>query len=556
MERPLSSLNESHLDEPVQVQSTPPVGSEGSCPTDGECRPALALIEGSGPGLDDQTDLVVQRRMQIASLMLFSGFAVFLIRALVTGQTYFGLTFWAHVTMTIVTGLVGFRLCMKCPHILQHIRTAEVVVFGGSAIFFAMWTHSTLQDGIQVQVAAAFLPPWLTLIFIYAFMIPNSWQRAAIVIGLMAAAPVSVQAYVLATQSGYAPLLEKVPNLSLDRTALALLVNAVIAVWGVRTMGRLRKKVFEAEQLGQYRLREQIGKGGMGEVYLAEHLLLKRPCALKLIRPERAGDSKALARFEREVQATAKLTHWNTVEIFDYGRADDGTFYYVMEYLPGMNLSDLVSQFDRLPAGRVIHLLEQTCQALGEAHEHGLIHRDIKPGNIFAAVRGGVYDVAKLLDFGLVKPVSAKGKDIELTQEGAITGSPLYMSPEQATGDESDARSDIYALGTVAYYLLTGRPPFHSIVPIKVILAHTSEAPRPPSEVANDVPLDLEAVILRCLEKKPADRFQSAEELRNALLACESATNWSRDEAADWWANHGCPRKKQLDERVLEAAGV
>ena len=164
--------------------------------------------------------------------------------------------------------------------------------------------------------------------------------------------------------------------------------------------------------------------------------------------------------------------------------------------------------------------------------------------------------MAKLLDFGLVKPVTAQGENVELTQEGAITGSPLYMSPEQATGDNSDARSDIYALGAVAYYLLTGRPPFHSVVPIKVILAHASEIPKPPSDFVDDVPSDLEAVILRCLEKKPADRFQSAEELRHALLNCDSASEWSRDEAADWWSNHGCPQKKKLDERVLEAAGV
>ena len=556
MERPQSSPGESHLEDTVQVHAETPAQTPDTCPTDGECRPGLALVEGSGPGLDSQTHLVVVKRMRIASLMLFSGFAVFLIRALVTGETYFGATFWAHVTMTIVTGLIGFRLCMKCPHMMRHVRMAEVAVFGGSAAFFALWTHSTLLEGLPLKFAAAFLPPWLTLIFIYAFMIPNSWQRAAIVIGLIAAAPLCVQSYILASQPGYAKLLEIVPNQRLGHTALTLLVNAVIAVWGVRTMGRLRQKVFEAEQLGQYRLREKIGHGGMGDVYLAEHLLLKRPCAIKLIRPERAGDAKALARFEREVQATAKLTHWNTVEIFDYGRADDGTFYYVMEYLPGMNLGELVNQFDRLPAGRVIHLLEQTCQALGEAHEHGLIHRDIKPGNIFAAIRGGVYDVAKLLDFGLVKPVSAKGDDVELTQEGAITGSPLYMSPEQATGDESDARSDIYALGAVAYYLLTGRPPFYSVVPIKVILAHASEIPKPPSEFADDVPADLEAVILRCLEKKPSDRFQSAEELRHALLSCDSASEWSREAAADWWSNHGCPQKKKLDERVLEAAGV
>ncbi len=190
----------------------------------------------------------------------------------------------------------------------------------------------------------------------------------------------------------------------------------------------------------------------MGEVYLAEHQLMKRPCAIKMIRPEMAADAQALARFEREVRATAALSHWNSIDIFDYGHDQEGTFYYVMEYLPGMNLGDIVKQFGPMPASRVIHLLRQTCDALGEAHQVGLIHRDIKPANIFAAERGGHQDVAKLLDFGLVKPIS-KTVNLDLTSDGTVTGSPLYMSPEQAVGDEPDVRSDIYALGAVAYFL-------------------------------------------------------------------------------------------------------
>ena len=199
----------------------------------------------------------------------------------------------------------------------------------------------------------------------------------------------------------------------------------------------------------------------MGEVYLAEHRLLKRPCAVKLIHPHRASDPHLLQRFEREVQATAQLTHTNTVEMFDYGHTEDGTFYYVMEYLPGLSLAELVEKHGPLPPARAVHLLMQTCDALSEAHSRGLIHRDIKPGNIFSAQRGGYYDVAKLLDFGLAKPISADSVPVQLTQDGSITGSPLYMSPEQAIGDsEPDERSDIYSLGAVAYYLLTGRPPF------------------------------------------------------------------------------------------------
>ena len=245
-----------------------------------------------------------------------------------------------------------------------------------------------------------------------------------------------------------------------------------------------------------------------------------------------------LARFEREVQATAKLSHWNTIDIYDYGIADDGTFYYVMEFLPGLSLDRLVEQNGPLPAERVVHLLRQVCAALREAHEAGLIHRDIKPGNIFAAERGGVQDVAKLLDFGLAKPMM-NVDSLDLTQDGGITGSPLYMSPEQVIGDTPpDERSDIYALGCVAYYLLTGRPPFERDQAIKVLLAHANAPVTPPRELVADIPADLEDVVLRCLAKAPEDRWQDAASLADALAACDSADRWSREEAARWWRDH------------------
>ena len=257
----------------------------------------------------------------------------------------------------------------------------------------------------------------------------------------------------------------------------------IAATIGAHTIGRLRREAFEARQLGQYRLGRPLGRGGMGEVYLAEHQLLKRPCAIKLIRPDKAGDPTVMARFEREVRSSAKLSHWNNIDIFDYGRTEDGTFYYVMEYLPGLSLFDLVTRHGPLPAGRVIYLLRQTCDALGEAHAMGLIHRDIKPANIFAAQRGRHYDVAKLLDFGLAKPVATLDEESEqLTQAGSITGSPLYLSPEQAMGEvEPDARSDLYSLGAVGYFMLTGRPPFTYDKPMRLLIAHAREIPASPS---------------------------------------------------------------------------
>jgi serine/threonine protein kinase len=277
----------------------------------------------------------------------------------------------------------------------------------------------------------------------------------------------------------------------------------------------------------------------MGAVYLAEHRMLKRPCAIKLIHPDRAGDPQVLARFEREVRMTARLSHWNTVEIFDYGRTDDGTFFYVMEYLPGLSLQELLEHHGPLPPERVVFLLRQVCQALREAHQVGLIHRDIKPGNIFAAERGGLHDVVKLLDFGLVKPVH-ENPATNLSQEGGISGTPLFMSPEQARGlADLDARSDIYSLGAVAYALLTGRPPFDGTNPMDVMIAHARDEVIKLSQLRPDVPSDLECVILRCLAKRPDDRFQDVDSLEQALANCATADRWTQWQAARWWRETG-----------------
>jgi serine/threonine-protein kinase len=279
----------------------------------------------------------------------------------------------------------------------------------------------------------------------------------------------------------------------------------------------------------------------MGEVYLAEHRLLKRPCAIKLIKPESASNPRSLARFEREVRATARLSHPNTVEVYDYGSTDDGTFYYVMEYLPGLSLADLLGKYGPLPPGRVIYLLRQACGALAEAHAAGLIHRDLKPANIFAARRGGKTDVAKVLDFGLVKPTDADDR-ADLSREGTIRGTPLYMAPEQTTpGRPIDHRIDLYALGAVAYELLTGRPPFEGEGAVQVLIAHARDPVLPPSRRRPGVPEDLERVVLRCLAKDPDGRFPDADGLEQALAACEDAATWDAARAARWWRDAGLP---------------
>jgi serine/threonine-protein kinase len=303
--------------------------------------------------------------------------------------------------------------------------------------------------------------------------------------------------------------------------SIYLAIAVAIAVYGTHRIELLRREAFRNRQLGQYQLKRRLGSGGMGEVYLAEHLLLKQPCAVKLIRPECAGDA-TLRRFEREVRATARLKHWNTVQIYDYGRAADGTFYYVMEHLDGLTLEELVKRHGPLTPGRAVHVLRQVCLALREAHGLGLVHRDIKPGNVMLCKRGVVADVVKVLDFGLVKAVGLDGPQETLTQEGTITGTPTDMSPEQASGqDVLDGRSDIYSLGGVAYFLLTGQPPFQRDRAVQLLVAHIHEPVRPLTDLRADVPSDLQQVVLRCLEKDPGQRFSDVNSLQQALEGCD-----------------------------------
>jgi serine/threonine-protein kinase len=330
-------------------------------------------------------------------------------------------------------------------------------------------------------------------------------------------------------------ILKNVVLLTAVLIALILAILAVGSAYGARTISRRRRQVAEARQLGQYRLKRRIGAGGMSEVYLAEDQLLKRPCAVKLLRPGVVTDPRALERLEREFRLTARLSHPNTVEVYDHGRTEDGTYYYVMEYLKGLSLAELVDRHGPLLPGRVVYLLRQVCGALREAHAAGLIHRDIKPSNIFAARRGGLGDVAKLLDFGLVLPTAILG-EATLTGEGQILGTPHYMSPEQAQGGhELNERSDIYSLGAVAYYLLTGRPPFQAEGRTAVLIAHARDPVEPPSRVRPSIPEDLERVVLRCLAKPPDQRFPDAEALEQALGACACAGDWDQGRAAQWW---------------------
>lgn len=546
--------NDATLDGPVSGISAETLLGESS-PSRG-VSPYVRLVEGSGGELTRETRLLMRSRLRVAAFALALGFGVFLVWRIVAAllqlsPTALDSTFLGQLVVFLVLVSSATPLCRTCEVSTRALQVEELLIFGSPAIFFFAIQFTTMQRCAAMEnVLPSIEAPWLMLMFTYAMFIPNAWRRAAVVLTAMALSPVIMTGVLWLTDEACGALIAADWWITVS-LALTMLVSGVVSVLAVYTINALRVEAYEARQLGQYRLGERLGGGGMGEVYLAEHQLMKRPVAIKVIRPEKAGDPTTLARFEREVRATAKLSHWNNIDIFDYGRASDGTFYYVMEYLPGLSLADLVKRYGALPPQRVIFLLRQACDALAEAHDVGLIHRDIKPANIFAAERGRHYDVVKLLDFGMVKPLT--GIDAtDLTHDGSITGSPLFMSPEQATGDqEPDERSDIYSLGVVAYYLLTGRTPFEGDQAIQILVAHAHRQPLAPSQLHQGVPTDLEQVVMRCLAKSPADRYPSARALAEALEQCEHAGQWTHSEAAQWWRGVGRDVLKARRELAL-----
>jgi serine/threonine-protein kinase len=330
-----------------------------------------------------------------------------------------------------------------------------------------------------------------------------------------------------------------------DSIAYPFLPATIAMLWGfavitcaviTRVIYGLRAQVREARRLGQYVLEEKLGEGGMGEVYRARHGMMRRPSAIKLLRADRAGEVN-LRRFEREVQLTSRLTHPNTITIYDYGRSTDGVFYYAMELLQGATLEKIVSLDGPQEAGRVVRILSMACGALSEAHSIGLIHRDIKPANIMLCKQGGECDVVKLLDFGLVKELEVDD-DVKLTAASTITGTPQYMAPESIRSPNAvDARTDIYALGAVAYYLLAGVDVFVGKTVVEVISQHLYEIPDPLASRRSDIPTELAAVVLACLSKDPDLRPQSAAELRETIEAC-NVTPWKSERAHAWWREY------------------
>ncbi len=371
------------------------------------------------------------------------------------------------------------------------------------------------------------------VVFTRALLVPSSARRTLIV-STLAFVPIIAGSVVLAVLDSIGTADLEIPGPAF--VAGDILYNAVavlLATTGSRIIYTLRGQVSEAKQLGQYTLEAKIGEGGMGAVYRAKHGLLRRQTAIKVVQREKAG-ADALLRFEQEVQLLSQLTHPNTVAVFDYGRSLDGEVYYAMELLDGVDLQRLVQLDGPQAPGRVVKILTQVCGALQEAHDKGLIHRDIKPANIILCERGGVLDVAKVVDFGLVQEI--KGAAPDATKH--VLGTPAYLAPENVTDPTTVGLAvDLYALGAVGYFLLSGQLVFTGKTNGEIALKHVTDQPRALTEVAKNVSAGLEAVIMKCLAKQPGDRYASATALAEALDAVPSS-DWDRECARTWWEAH------------------
>ncbi len=415
-------------------------------------------------------------------------------------------------------------------------------------IFLTSLCYIGMGLEIPPEVGADTITAFILALVMFArsVFVPSSARRT-VVLGILIGIPLVIAMYrhyltvdlTTWARSGFeAASQERVAASQAVITVMWWTLTVGLSALASRVIHRLRKEVSDIQRLGQYNIDRKLGEGAMGVVYQATHGMLKRPTAIKLLRPEIADD-ESLERFRREVQLTAKLTHPNTVTIYDYGRTPDGLFYYAMELLGGATLTQVVEAGGPQPVERVVRILRDAALALNEAHEAGLIHRDIKPSNIMLARQGGVPDVTKVLDFGLVKNLG-KIDDLEQTNTMSVKGTPHYLSPEAIQEPQAiDARTDLYALGAVGYYLLAGRHVFEGKTIMEVCLHHLHTKPIPLAETCpEEVPPELESLLMACLAKSQPDRPATGEELADALDKLDVA-RWTRAEAEAWWDVYG-----------------
>jgi eukaryotic-like serine/threonine-protein kinase len=447
---------------------------------------------------------------------------------------------WLPGVISIVVGLLMWAFTLSTRVRLTAIMNVgllfEVVSCYGIAL--AEYLQPMRLD-MNAWLGLSWVAAWAPL---FTVVIPTRPRKAALVtLASLSAAPVVIGFMVATRRTTFSPDAKTF----FFWIVLPYLLLTLMAYVGARVVYTLGKEVTEARQLGSYRLVERLGHGGMGEVWRAQHRLLARPAAIKLIRTQGVGgggSEEAVRRFEREAQVTAGLTSPHTVQLYDFGVADDGNFYYVMELLDGLDLQTLVRRHGPLPAERAIYLLRQVCQSLAEAELHGLVHRDIKPANLFVCRYGGEYDFVKVLDFGIAKavPDMMETGALDLTRDNLLRGTPAYIAPEQALGDSQvDGRADIYATGCVAYFLLTGELVFTADTPMALVVQHASTLPTPPSARSElPIPPGLDRVVMDCLAKRPGDRPQSAKELSRRLSEVGLSNPWTEERAREWWEAH------------------
>ncbi|MEM9555975.1 MAG: serine/threonine-protein kinase [Acidobacteriota bacterium] len=432
-------------------------------------------------------------------------------------------------TGALVTLSLALALATRSPALTDR----ALLTTGSAYLLVATLSTAVFHAAHEIRIFGRIAPfgPHFVWIAFFPLVLPLSTRRTAL-LGFSAACAAT------AGLSATSAHLLGSAHLTLEHAA-APLAGMLLATLIAHSFDRLRSQIDDLRNLGSYRLVDKIGEGGMGEVWRAEHHLLARPAAIKLVRTELLGDGPgqrhaAVERFTREARTTASLTSLHTVELYDFGISDDGIAYLAMELLDGIDLSELVHRGGPQPAGRVVSVLRQACDSLGEAHARGLVHRDIKPANLMLCRRGRQVDVLKVLDFGIVA-LAPETADGELTRPGTLLGTPSFLAPEAHGGGAPDPRSDLYALGCVAYGLLTGRRVFEHTNRAQIIASHLRDRPKPPSQHGVTVPGDLEAVVLSCLEKDPAARPQSADALLETLDGCRNPRDWSDQRARAWW---------------------
>jgi eukaryotic-like serine/threonine-protein kinase len=440
-----------------------------------------------------------------------------------------------HLAAASVYGLMWLscRSGARSSRQLNVIHVTGVVL--GSVLYALM---VVLAPGVTFTQSLILTLIMVSTMTTHAIIVPATARRT-IWLTTLACLPVPIAAYIVAIRNPAERMAGQYwfPVVATAFVGLWCLSCIATSALASRIIYGLQQRVREATQLGQYTLEEKIGEGGMGAVYRARHALLRRPTAIKLLSSGRQ-DERQIERFEREVQMTALLTHPNTIAIYDFGRTPDGVFYYAMELIEGITLEELVAHGGAQPARRVVHLLAQVCAALAEAHERGLVHRDIKPANIMLSIRGGAADHVKVLDFGLVKEVEER--DASTTAQNTLLGTPLYLAPEAISDPTAvGPATDLYAVGAVAYQLLSGHPPFEGKTVVEVCSKHLLAEPSALVAQGLDVPEALDAVVLACLAKQPAARPPSALRLRELLEAAPLGPAWTAAEARSWWANEG-----------------